>query len=40
MLWRTRRDVFRIEVGRSYGRYVVDLLGEVAREYPAGRGHT
>lgn len=40
MLWRTRPDVFRIEVARSYGRYVVELLGEVARELPEDRGDT
>ncbi len=35
VLWRTGPDVFRVEVARSYCRYVVDLLGEVARELPA-----
>ena len=35
VLWRTSADVFRVEVARSYCRYVVDLLGEVARELPA-----
>ncbi len=34
-LWRTAPDAFRVEVARSYCRYVVDLLGEVARELPA-----
>jgi len=34
-LWRTGLDAFRVEVARSYSRYVVDLLGEVARELPA-----
>jgi len=41
VLWRTGTDVFRIEVARSFCRYVVDLLGEVARELPpAGAGGT
>ena len=35
VLWRTGSDAFRVEVARSYCRYVVDLLGEVARELPA-----
>ena len=35
VLWRTDPDTFRVEVARSYCRYVVDLLGEVARELPA-----
>jgi sarcosine oxidase, subunit gamma len=35
VLWRTGPDTFRVEVARSYCRYVVDLLGEVARELPA-----
>ena len=39
VLWRTTTDVFRIEVARSYCRYVVELLGEVARELPADRGN-
>jgi len=34
MLWRIGSDAFRVEVARSYCRYVVDLLGEVARELP------
>ena len=34
VLWRTAPDALRVEVARSYGRYVVDLLGEVARELP------
>jgi sarcosine oxidase, subunit gamma len=34
VLWRTGPDVFRIEIARSFGRYVVELLGEVARELP------
>jgi sarcosine oxidase subunit gamma len=38
LLWRTEPDVFRVEVARSYGRYVADLLGEVARELPADAG--
>ena len=38
LLWRTAPDVFRIEVARSYCRYVVDLLVEVARELPADAG--
>jgi sarcosine oxidase subunit gamma len=37
-LWRIAPDVFRIEVARSYCRYVVDLLVEVARELPADAG--
>jgi sarcosine oxidase subunit gamma len=39
-LWRTREDVFRIEVARSYAGYLVALLREVARELPADRGDT
>jgi sarcosine oxidase, subunit gamma len=35
VLWRIAPDAFRIEVARSYCRYVVDLLGEVARELPS-----
>ena len=35
VVWRTGLDAFRVEVARSYCRYVVDLLGEVARELPA-----
>jgi sarcosine oxidase subunit gamma len=35
VLWRTDLDTLRVEVARSYCRYVVDLLGEVARELPA-----
>jgi sarcosine oxidase subunit gamma len=35
VLWRTATDTWRVEVARSYCRYVVDLLGEVARELPA-----
>jgi sarcosine oxidase, subunit gamma len=35
VLWRTELDAFRVEVARSYCRYVVDLLGEIAREVPA-----
>jgi sarcosine oxidase subunit gamma len=38
LLWRIAPDVFRIEVARSYCRYVVDLLVEVARELPADAG--
>jgi sarcosine oxidase subunit gamma len=34
VLWRTGLTAFRIEVARSYCCYVVDLLGEVARELP------
>jgi sarcosine oxidase subunit gamma len=34
VLWRTDPDTFHVEVARSYCRYVVDLLGEVARELP------
>jgi len=32
LLWRTASDTIRVEVARSFCRYVVDLLGEVARE--------
>ena len=35
VVWRTGLDAFRVEVARSYCRYVVDLLGEIARELPA-----
>ena len=35
VLWRCTPQTFRIEVGRSFSRYVVDLLGEIARELPA-----
>jgi sarcosine oxidase subunit gamma len=35
VLWRTAPETLRIEVARSCCRYVVDLLGEVAREAPA-----
>jgi sarcosine oxidase, subunit gamma len=35
VLWRTGLDAFRVEVARSYCRYVVGLLGEIAREVPA-----
>jgi len=35
VVWRTGLDAFRVEVARSYCRYVVDLLGEVAHEVPA-----
>jgi sarcosine oxidase subunit gamma len=35
VLWRTAADALRVEVARSYCRYVVDLLGEIARELPA-----
>jgi sarcosine oxidase subunit gamma len=38
VLWRTGLDAFRVEVARSYCRYVVDLLGEVARELPHDAG--
>ena len=34
VLWRTAPETLRIEVARSYCRYVVDLLGAVARELP------
>jgi sarcosine oxidase subunit gamma len=36
VLWRVAPDALRIEVARSYCRYVVDLLGEVAHELPRG----
>jgi sarcosine oxidase subunit gamma len=32
VLWRVARDTFHVEVWRSFSRYVVDLLSEVARE--------
>ena len=32
VLWRTAPDTFHIEVWRSFSRYVVDLLTEIARE--------
>jgi len=35
VLWRTASEVFRVEVARSYCRYVVDLLEEIAHEVPA-----
>ena len=35
VLWRTAHEVFRVEVARSYCRYFIDLLGEVACELPA-----
>jgi sarcosine oxidase subunit gamma len=35
VVWRTGLDALRVEVARSYCRYVVDLLGEIARELPA-----
>ena len=35
VLWRTAPEIFRLEVARSFTRYVVDMLGEVARELPA-----
>jgi sarcosine oxidase subunit gamma len=35
VLWRVGPQVFRVEVARSYCRYVVGLLDEVARELPS-----
>ena len=35
VLWRTAPEIFRLEVARSFGRYVVEMFGEVARELPA-----
>jgi sarcosine oxidase subunit gamma len=35
VLWRTTETSFHIEVWRSFSRYVVQLLHEVARELPA-----
>lgn len=32
VLWRTAADTFRVEVWRSFSRYTVELLTEVARE--------
>jgi sarcosine oxidase subunit gamma len=32
VLWRTAADTFHVEVWRSFSRYVVELLTEVARE--------
>jgi sarcosine oxidase subunit gamma len=32
VLWRSGEQVFRLEVWRSFSRYVVHLLHEVARE--------
>jgi sarcosine oxidase subunit gamma len=32
VLWRTAPETFRVEVWRSFSRYVVDLLTEIARE--------
>lgn len=37
VLWRTRDDVFHIEVWRSFSGYVTGLLGEIAREFYGGR---
>jgi sarcosine oxidase subunit gamma len=39
VLWRTGPDAFRVEVARSYCRYVVDLLGEAACELPPDDAH-
>lgn len=33
VLWRTRRDVFHLEVWRSFLHYVTGILTEVAREF-------
>ena len=33
VLWRTRDDVFHIEVWRSFAGYVTGLLGEIAGEF-------
>ena len=35
VVWRTAPETFRIEVARSLCHYVVDLLGEIARELAA-----
>ena len=32
VLWRTAADTFHVEVWRSFSRYVVELLAEVAKE--------
>jgi sarcosine oxidase subunit gamma len=36
VLWRTRPDMFRIEVWRSFAPYVQGLLEEARLEYEAG----
>ena len=33
VLWRTRDDVFHVEVWRSFAGYVTGLLGEIAAEF-------
>jgi sarcosine oxidase subunit gamma len=33
VLWRTRDDAFHLEVWRSFGGYVIGLLGEIAMEF-------
>jgi sarcosine oxidase, subunit gamma len=33
VLWRTREDVFHVEVWRSFAGYVTGLLGEIAMEF-------
>jgi sarcosine oxidase subunit gamma len=35
VLWRTAPETFRLEVARSFARYVVDMLSEIARDTPA-----
>ena len=35
VLWRTAPETFRLEVARSFARYVAAMLGEIARELPA-----
>jgi sarcosine oxidase subunit gamma len=35
VLWRTAPETFRLEVARSFVRYVVDMLSEIARDTPA-----
>jgi sarcosine oxidase subunit gamma len=35
VLWRTATEGFRVEVWRSFTRYVTGLLDEIARELPA-----
>jgi len=40
VLWRIATETFHVEVWRSYSRYVVELLSEVAREIPGMPGVT
>ena len=36
VVWRTAPETFRLEVARSFARYVTDMLGEIARELRGG----